>query len=322
MTKFRHLVARREQLEVRDSRRLAVVAGLVAVGFVAVSVLPLVRQAGAADVPARCLGVPAFRWFSALLLGAVLGSALLAWIYRRSGLLEAAALLAATIIAACLALMFALEAFSTLLPAGVLPSTARRVTFAARAAYGLWILLVAGVALFVALVPEWSARATTHLASLTGRSPVDIAATLGGCAAAAMAVHARYVPWIHGAAGAREVEIQAWATPWLGPLSLIGVWLIVGAAAAGIVQRRVLAAMLGGTGGWLLIFSSGLAILAAKGFGEIRFDSLAPSAVRAYSPHFTVATGAWFTYAVGWVASLSGASFLFSPPESNTKDLA
>lgn len=297
----------------------AAICALCLAGALTVLSLPLVREAAGARAAIHASQIPAVQVLAlALLSGIALASVLNHWL-RRSGVSEMTLIAAATLAGACLALLFALEAFSTMLPTGVLPTTIRRATFTARGASGLWLLLIISVALVIATVPQLSAKATRLLRQSLQRDPLEVAAAITAIAVVLGAVHYRYVGWVTASAATESVHIEAWATPWIGPLSLVAVWCLGAGAIAVVMGRRATAAILGGLGGWLLILCSGLVIVAGEEFAQLRIESIAPPAVRDYSPQFHVAGAAWIAYGLGWLGAAAGAAMLVERSESNRK---
>jgi hypothetical protein len=219
-----------------------------------------------------------------------------------------AALLGAIFAATSIAL---LEAASMLLPTEVLPETVRRSAVALGAGFGLWLALAGLAVAAVAL----HAPLATGLARRFRAAPRDRrrAAALFGLAIVTVAIGwLRYRSWIDASFLGRRLDLPAAVAPWIGPLSLLSVWMLVGAVGLAGFHRADLAGLLAAAAGWLTSLLAALVLLAVGTIGRLGVESLALPGLQG-STGFGVTGFVWAAFLAGLLAAAIGACLVCIP---------
>lgn len=237
----------------------------------------------------------------------ITGVALVEGVWRRT------AGMPVTIGASCVAtvgaavLIAVLELAGVLIPSGILPDTIRRVTVDLGADAGLWIgFLGSLVAAVAAAAAQGSLAKNAQLRRLAARSTPRVALLAPVVLLLAILVLAwlRYEPWIEGGAAGQSVELEGFAVPWVGPLSLVALWLMVGGLTAMVLTRGQIGAVLAGYAGWLVTFLAGLSILTSEALARAGLEI-----AHLHSPQvsFGETRATWAAYAAGILAAGAGA---------------
>lgn len=218
----------------------------------------------------------------------------------------------------CTALIGLLETTPVQPPRLGIPVTVERLTFDLHAGAGLW---VAAAAATVALVTSAGLRPPSLTSEMAGglaalwRVELLGAVLMVGIALALALL--RYQPWLDGAVAGQSLDVEGWALPWLGPLSLMLVWALAVAAALVCFGRPRAGALLSAGSGWCVACLSGIALLIGSRLGELsagRIDLEAlgvPESVDV-SAGLDVTNTAWIAFVLGWVAAGAAALVLWN----------
>lgn len=231
---------------------------------------------------------------------------------------ELAGIVALAVAIAAAGLIVLVETVGVSIPKELLPATVRRATVGLGAAGGLWLLGGGAAAMAVACSPGLRGRALGIASGLDRPrarqvSLACLALTLG------LLIAIRYQPWVIGTAAHEQVGVDAWLTPWIGPLSLLAVWCVAAALLAGLVGRVVTASLLAAFGGWLATFAAALVIVATDTLAAAPFEKIAPAASSAYAPSFKIAPAAGANFALGLLAAAAGAALIATSPSNRNQ---
>jgi hypothetical protein len=203
-------------------------------------------------------------------------------------------------------LIGALETIATMVPDGLLPLTLRRLTLRLSAAEGLWIAFGCALVALIAAVPTPRARLRAgQLVALL----VLLAVTVGFATL-------RYVPWLEAAVAGNDLGFEAWATPWIGPLSLITVWLLASSCVLVLFVPTWVAGLMTAAAGWSMIVLGALALITGASAKRLQLAALVPGELREYAPTLEAVPGAWAALATGLVAALVGALLVVAAPRA------
>lgn len=222
-----------------------------------------------------------------------------------------AALLGAIFAATSIALI---EATSMLLPTAVLPETVKRSATALGAGFGLWLafagLAVATIAMYAPLATGLARRVRVRPGDWRRMSAL-IALTVVTVAIGWL----RYRSWIDASFFDRRLDLPAAVAPWVGPLSLLSVWMLVAAIGLAGFHRADLAGLLAAAGGWLTSLLAALVILAVGTIGRLGVESLAIPGLEGPAG-FGVTSFVWATFLAGLLAAAIGACLVCIPERS------
>jgi len=300
------------------------VAAAVALGVCAYATTMPWLSAGIGDDPRVFSGsdLAPLAWTVRVLCALTLSALLVTGVW---GLLPARLLAmagAASVALLAGALIGTLETVAALMPDSLLPATIRRVSILLRAGEGLWVMLAASLVALLVAVP-WKRRRPRLLRGRIRAAVVIPPALLLTLTLVFAAL--RYEPWMAGAAGGREFTLEAWATPWIGPLSLAIVWLLAASCLIALLGARWVAGLLAACAGWAMTFLASLAVAASATLGGLHVDTLVPAEWREYAPAFEAVPGAWLVYAAGLTAAALGAALIAGAdhaPEPPTEEAA
>jgi hypothetical protein len=201
-----------------------------------------------------------------------------------------------------------LELASALIPDDFLPATVRRLAVDLSAGIGLWVAFIVFLVAAVAAAGERGpVRVGANIRGL-GRRPGRAAAALALLVAAiALFGWVRYEPWVDASAAGQHVSLAGSTTPWVAPLSLLALWLLIAGLAAALLRQGQLGALVAAAAGWLVTFLAALTIITAETFGRLRTDDLAIGHLRGVDPSFGAAPAAWTAFGTGVAAAAAGA---------------
>ena len=248
---------------------------------------------------------------SAVAVTALLATAAL--VRDRRQLTEAAAVAAVVAVVFTGAAIVALETAAAMIPNSALPATARRSSLDLGAGIGLWVACGAGLVAVLAL-------ADRRIGPLELRSWFSTGNRQGMPALAALLTltvlfgWVRYETWFDASAAGGHLGLAGWASPWIGPLSLIAVWLLIAALGLGLGSRTQAAGLFAAAGGWLASFAAALAIIAADTIGNLA--DLADGAFGAGKPDFGATIAVWSAFLVGLAAAAVGGWLVTLRPPS------
>lgn len=258
-----------------------------------------------ADVLA--LAVPVAGLAAVVIVAAVVG------LTRASDRMDVASA-ASTVLAACSGLLIVLlETVSMIIPDGLLPTTIRRATIHLSAGSGLWVCFFASA---TAAIAAAGSRSFVRRRLVDGRLSEFPRLTMFAIALLLVATSAlgwlRYEPWVHASAAGQATGLEGSATPWIGPLSLFALWLLIGALAVALVTRGPLGPLVAAAAGWLVTFVAALTIVIGGALGHLRADDLPFHQLRSVDPSFGTSSAAWAAFAAGLAAATAAALLLTS----------
>jgi hypothetical protein len=235
-----------------------------------------------------------------------------------AGARSSAALAAACVgVAACALFIVLIELASSLVPDALLPEAVRRLGLTVEPGPGPWLALTVLATLATTLVAGRRRRAGVRRglsSALAGRGIAAIA-FLGLAAATAALAWLRYVPWTNASVAHRTLDVQGWATPWVGPVSLFAVWLMVAALVIVMLVDATVGALVAAGAAWLAAFNAALVIVFADALGSVHVDRVLPRSIRGAGPELSAASSAWGVYAAGLAAAAASALLIASRSE-------
>lgn len=174
-----------------------------------------------------------------------------------------------------------LETVGAFLARIVVPVTIGRDLVQVGVGPGLWLAFVASLAATaVGLLPGRSRSLLGSCWSFWERSsrferagellaiPGIIGVSLG-----------RYDQWAFAEGLGRHVRVDGWAIPWIGPLTLLGLWAVTAGIVVGVVGRSTIFLLGAGGAAWAVSFLSAIAIIASASVARIRVQQFVPSDV-------------------------------------------
>jgi len=297
---------------------LRIVVALVACAVVAVAeFLPwVVAGVGTAASSYSAFEVWPLAVAELLAIAAGAGIAATALLLRRPKLTEGATVAAIVAVVLTASTIVALETTAMLIPDSALPATLRRTGLDLGAGIGLWIACTAGLIAVLALA-GWRFRPIEIRTWTTAGNREWALALLALLALTVLFAWLRYETWFDAAAAGEELGLAGWAAPWIGPLSLLAVWMLIAAIGCGLGARTQLAGLLAAAGGWLVTLVAALAIVAANAIGGLA--TLADGLFSPADPDFQVTLAAWFAFLVGLAAAAVGGWLVCLRPPTPTE---
>lgn len=221
------------------------------------------------------------------------------------------AIIASGFAAVLIAVIIAVTETATLLiPTSLLPATIRRSTLVLGAGAGIWLALFASSVAAVAML-GWNAGSIIRRTRLSREGPQKLLALIGLLLLTMLIAWLRYRGWIDTSAGDRHLSLPGWAAPWIGPLSLIAVWMLVGALLLATFSSAQIAGLVAACAGWLVSFLAALTVLAVGSIGRLRSDDLLPRTVERYTPCFDATLFVWATFLAGLAVAGIGAFLVY-----------
>jgi hypothetical protein len=291
-------------LTARDLIRAVAVVGF----WVALPLVWVRATVGSRASSSTALDLPAARWLLLSIAAGLLISAVLTAVSGLEGpashVLGGCALIGLGVSGL---LLIGLEVAGVLLPSFVLPTTVRRLTVQAGAGPGLWLAAGSAAVLFAsAVVPDIDLRVRSLISFLDRRSAAGLFLAATGLFVLG---RARYLPWVTASAGGRSGEIEGWAVPFLGPLTLLSVWALGAALLCWFVRPAVTPLLVAAAAGWFSSFLSAIAIISGDTIARIRVDDFLPASVRHLSPAAHVAPGPRLAF-VASVTTVAAVAYL------------
>jgi hypothetical protein len=210
-------------------------------------------------------------------------------------------------------MIFLVEVAGALIPASLLPTTVRRVSVEPGAGPGLWAAFALSVAGALA-ASGYGARlgdAVSRLRRCERPRLTTAALTVLGLATV-LFWWLRYQPWIDASGAGQQLGIEGSSTPWVGPLSLVALWLMIGALAGVLLAGGETGALLAGGAAWLATFVAAVAIIAVEALGHVAH--LHVRALRGVHPSFSVTPAVWAAFAAGMLIAAAAAALLAFAP--------
>jgi len=238
-----------------------------------------------------------------LAVGVTAGLAGAALWLRRPQLTEAAVVAACVAVAFTASVTIALETAAMAIPDSALPATLRRNGLDLGAGLGLWIAAAAGLVAILALA-DWSVRSLEVRSWANRANRQWILALAALLSLTVLFGWLRYQTWFDASAAGEHLGLAGWASPWIGPLSLIAVWMLIAALGLGLFARTQPAGLVAAAAGWLVTLVAGVAIIAAGSIAGIA--DLAGSALGAGDPDLQATIAAWCSFAIGLAAAAIG----------------
>jgi hypothetical protein len=218
----------------------------------------------------------------------------------RPGLARLAALAAVLALVVSAPVILILETVSSTLPTSFLPVTLRRNGLELSAGPGLWLASVSAAVAALALgglrMRSIEPRLWTVRENRAWALALLALMTLTG-----LAGWLRYEAWLDASAASHHFALPGWAAPWLGPLSLFAIWMLVVALVLAMLARTEIAGLIAASAGWLLTFLAALAIIAARSIG-----GLSALAGGEGAPGFEATGAVWAVFLIGLSAATVG----------------
>jgi hypothetical protein len=223
--------------------------------------------------------------------------------------MHVAALAGATAAAVTGLLILLVEVAGALVPASILPTTVRRISVDPGAGPGLWAAFALSVAAALA-ASGYGARVgdAVRRVRCSERPRLTTGALLG--LATILFWWLRYQPWIDASGAGQQLGLDGAATPWVGPLSLVALCLMIGALAAVVLAGGQAGPLLAGGAAWLATFVAAVAIMAGEALGQVA--NLHVRALRGVDPSFSVTPAVWVAFAAGMLIAAAAAALLAS----------
>lgn len=216
------------------------------------------------------------------------------------------AALMSTLIA--IALLALIDGASTLIPRDVLPATVRRSSIDIHSGAGLWAAF--GASLAAAAAAAAQARGPSrHLRMYAVRQHRPWPALISVIVLLGLQIGfgvLRYEPWLQAKAGTGTYDLGAWGIPWIGPGSLLPLWLTGAAVALAVVGHARTAGLLACASGWMINAAAATTIAAGEVFDGHRWSDLLPPEARAYAPTVALTHQAWLGFGSGLAVAATG----------------
>ena len=210
------------------------------------------------------------------------------------------------------AIIMTTEVAALMIPASLLPDTIRRSTFALGAGFGIWLALagsaVAALAMWGRLPDSIVRRA--HFSHREWRRTLTM---FGLVTLTVLIGWLRYRTWIDASVLERHIDLPAWAAPWIGPLSLVAVWMLVGALLLAAFYSTTLGGLVAAAAGWLTSLLAALVVLAVDSIGKLGLEGLVSGDAERYAPGFHTTGFVWVSFLAGLTAAGVGAVLVHSP---------
>jgi hypothetical protein len=281
---------------------VAVVACCAVIGS---ELLPwMIAGVGSGAVHYRGLQLTPLAVCESIAAAATIALALAAVVLHRPPLTRAAMVGAIVALILCVSVILALEIVAAAIPDSLLPATIRRNGLDLSAGIGLWAASAAAAVAALAL-SGWSVRSIEPRAWVSPGNRNRALALLALLSLTVLFGWLRYQAWFGASAGGAHLDLAGWASPWVGPLSLLAVWLLIGASAMALLTRTEPAGLLAAGAGWLVTFVAAVSIIAARSIGDL--SDLADGVVGQGASDFQVTLVAWSAFLVGLSAAAVGA---------------
>jgi hypothetical protein len=124
----------------------------------------------------------------------------------------------------------------------------------------------------------------------------------------------RYASWIDAAELDHHVGIPGWTTPWVGPLSLTAVCMLIVAVLVAGLSRDRLAGLLAAAAGWLTSFLAALAVIITSTIGKLGMEIPLPQEIERYTPQFRTTPFVWVAFFAGLAVAGVGAVLVSTAP--------
>jgi hypothetical protein len=205
------------------------------------------------------------------------------------------------------------ETAALLIPTPLLPEAIQSATPVLGADAGIWLALTGSLIAAVAMhgrIPNSIVRR----ARLSRDEQKRMLALFGLATLTVLIAWLRYKTWIDATLLEQHLDLPAWAAPWIGPLTLIAVWLQAGALVLAGVYSARMAGLLAALAGWLTSVLAALVVLAVSAIGKLGLEDLAPPSVDGYVTGFHTTEFVWIAFAAGLTVAGIGA-FLVNFPD-------
>lgn len=227
------------------------------------------------------------------------------WRTRNDQFAQYATLAAGFLLLFLLGMMVAIELFGDMLPTSLLPLSLRRSSTLLAAGIGIWTTL-AGAALAVVASSGEAAWTLGRRAWRSPGGPEKLGATAVLVIMALLIGWLRYQPWLTASVLGEGFTLSAQAAPYVGPLSLGVVCLLVCALVLASLSLFQIAGLVAAGAGWLLTFLAAISVIGSETLGHLRLGDLLGDSGTSHSVTFHPDPAAWLTYVLGLVIALIG----------------
>lgn len=254
-------------------------------------------HAGSVETVDTLTDVPVASLALGLAVAAIIGGALIALAGWPAGFLIAGVIATAVALVTG-AFLLASETVAVLLPAELIPVSARRLTLAAGAGAGAWLAF--GTAAAIALVSFERTRERLLDAADDVRAHGAVpAAALAGLAVGVVAlVQLRQQPWLRSEAFHASFAIDGVALPGISAATLAAVWLLAAGVTLGLVDRWRIGALLAAAAGCLTAAAAATTIALTDAVASVNLTSA------------RVGSAVWATCALGLAIAATAAALL------------
>jgi hypothetical protein len=166
--------------------------------------------------------------------------------------LEVAGVVAAVVAVLVTVFLVGAETAAAIIPRHVLPVTARRASLDLGTCRGAWLALASALLVVGATSDRARYRVSGAVERLAAAGPFAAVAFLALCSCDLALVEVREQPWASATVLGDSLSVEVGALPWVGPLSLVAVWLLSVALVVIAAGRRTLGGLISGVAGWLI----------------------------------------------------------------------
>lgn len=271
----------------------------------------LVAIGGDRSLRAPGTEIPVLPYLASVCVVVILASAVIEGIVQRKSHCEVAVACGALVIVLSGLWLLALETIASAIPTGFVPVTLRRFSGDLRPGTGAWLGLIAGV--LAVLGGSGVVTRTWNRArhDLTARAIKYLLVAVGiAVLVVVVAPLARYRPWVDASASGEQVSVEGWKIPWVGPFTLVLLWIAIAAIVASVITGRATPALVTIWAGVGMAMVAGLVIVLAPVATPAFVVDRLPHDVRGADPSVTAAAGAYLSWLAGVMAAAVGTLLL------------
>ncbi len=193
-------------------------------------------------------------------------------------------------------------------PVSVLPRAIDGAAQPVGAGYGVWLALLGSVTAAIALHGQSSGAIVRRL-RFSRHEWRRVPGVLALVTLTALIGWLRYQAWIDASLLGGHLPLPALAAPWIGPLSLTSVLMLVGAMGLAAFSNAQLAGLVAASAGWLTSFVAALVVLSGGSFGlGVEGSSFSEGPLGVHATAFV-----WVAFLAGLTAAGVGAFLVHSP---------
>lgn len=256
------------------------------------------------------IGVPVV-----LLSLGIIGFAITWWYFEDERFSTYAALTAGFLLVITTVILVTIEAASALIPSSLLPATLRRSSIVLSAGPGLWAAF-AGSLVVLTVTTGFGSRRFDLRSWISPRSRGKLGVSLLLLTLLVVVGWLRYQPWIHSSVLNHRLDLPGQAAPWVGPTSLLALWLLVAALLLALLSRVQEAGLVAAGAGWLISFLAAIAVISSETLAQLRLGALVEDSAAVRGIAFHAAPAAWATFLAGLIVAAAGGYLVCWPSQS------